>query len=254
MWGEPAAPGGEDLTMGDLGAIMFGNNPARAQEIGSGQSLWIQEVFYTLQGEGPFSGEPSVFVRTGGCNLKCFWCDTDFESSTWRPELADLLERIEAVRPRHCDLIVLTGGEPFRQNIVPLVTALLDQGLRVQMETNGTLWLDLPWTDRLTIVCSPKTRRLDERLIPHIDAYKYVIGAGETDPADGLPIASTQHPDLQDMLFRPPPGSAVFVMPRDDHPDAPLGQGDLNLLEAKNTALNFGYRFCLQLHKAIGVD
>jgi organic radical activating enzyme len=56
------------------------------------------------------------------------------------------------------------------------------------------------------------------------------------------------------VLFRPPVGSAVFVMPRDDHPDAALRQSDLNLLEAKNAALNFGYRFCLQLHKAIGVD
>jgi organic radical activating enzyme len=233
---------------------MFGQNPARAQEIGSGQSLWIQEVFYTLQGEGPFSGEPSVFVRTGGCNLKCFWCDTDFESSTWHPELPELLDRIAAIRPRHCDLIVLTGGEPFRQNIAPLVAALLGQGLRVQLETNGTLWIDLPWSDRLTVVCSPKTRRLDERLIPHIDAYKYVIGAGETDPADGLPMASTQHVGLQDILFRPPAGSAVFVMPRDDHPDGGANSDGSNLAAARNAALTFGHRFCLQLHKAIGVD
>ncbi|MHB8285572.1 MAG: 7-carboxy-7-deazaguanine synthase QueE [Caulobacteraceae bacterium] len=233
---------------------MFGANPARAQEIGDGHSLWIQEVFYTLQGEGPFSGEPSVFVRTGGCNLKCFWCDTDFESSTWRPSLADLLQRIDAVRPRHCDLIVLTGGEPFRQNIAPLVAALLDRGLRVQLETNGTLWIDLPWSDKLTVVCSPKTRRLDERLIPHIDAYKYVIGAGETDPSDGLPTASTQHGGLHDRLFRAPAGASVFVMPRDDHPEDPVDRSDGNLQAARDAALTFGYRFCLQLHKAIGVD
>jgi len=233
---------------------MFGQNPARGQEIENGQSLWIQEVFYTLQGEGPFSGQPSVFVRTGGCNLKCFWCDTDFESSTWRPRLDELLARIDAVRPRHCDLIVLTGGEPFRQNIAPLVSALLAQGLRVQLETNGTLWIDLPWSERLTIVCSPKTRRLDERLIPHIDAYKYVIGAGETEPLDGLPIASTQHAGLTDILFRPPANAAVFVMPRDDHPQGAASSSDVNMLEAKYSALTFGYRFCLQLHKAIGVD
>jgi organic radical activating enzyme len=149
---------------------------------------------------------------------------------------------------------VLTGGEPFRQNIAPLVAALLAQGLRVQLETNGTLWIDLPWSERLTIVCSPKTRRMDARLVPHIDAYKYVIGAGETDPTDGLPLASTQHAGLPDRLFRPPAGSVVFVMPRDDHAEGRADASDANLLEARNAALTFGYRFCLQLHKAIGVD
>src|SRR4051812_2880501 len=106
---------------------MFGRNPVRKQEQGDGGTLWVQAVFYTLQGEGPFSGHPSVFVRLGGCNLRCVWCDTDFESSSWRPRLDELLARIEAVRPESCDLVVITGGEPFRQNIVPLVRHLLER-------------------------------------------------------------------------------------------------------------------------------
>ena len=60
---------------------MFGGNVARKQVLDDGQQLWVQEVFYTLQGEGPWTGHPSIFVRLAGCNLKCFWCDTDFESS-----------------------------------------------------------------------------------------------------------------------------------------------------------------------------
>jgi len=55
-----------------------------------------------------------------GCNLACYWCDTEFESSTWKPDLEGLLEKISQLRPDACDLIVITGGEPFRQNIKPL--------------------------------------------------------------------------------------------------------------------------------------
>lgn len=227
---------------------MFGGNPARAQEVGDGTALWIQEVFYTLQGEGPFAGETSVFVRIGGCNIRCFWCDTDFESSTWRPELPALLAEIEVHRPAHCDLIVLTGGEPFRQNIAPLVEQLLRQGLRVQIETNGTLWIPLPIDDRLTIVCSPKTKQLNDAIVPRITAYKYVLAAGEIDAEDGLPMLSTQKLGQRTRLFRPPPQTPVFVMPRDDG-DAVANRA--HQATAAEVALRHGYRLCLQLHKLL---
>lgn len=227
---------------------MFGGNPARAQEIGDGTSLWIQEVFYTLQGEGPFAGDPAVFVRTAGCNIRCFWCDTDFESSTWRPVLAELLAAIEAARPAHCDLIVLTGGEPFRQNIAPLVQQLLACGLRVQIETNGTLWVPLPIDDRLTMVCSPKTKQLHDAILPRITAYKYVLAADETDPDDGLPTLSTQKQGQGARLFRPPPHARVFVMPRDD--GDPVANR-AHQATAAAVAMGHGYRLCLQLHKLL---
>jgi organic radical activating enzyme len=229
---------------------VYGTNPARRQEHGDGNSLWIQEVFYTLQGEGPFAGEPSVFVRTAGCNLKCFWCDTDFESSSWRPSLDELLARIDRERPRFADLIVLTGGEPFRQNIAPLVKELRTRQLRVQIETAGTLWVDLPDDPGITIVCSPKTKQLDRRIVPRIGAFKYVIGAGDTDPDDGLPCASTQKPGRVTRLFRPPAGVPVFVMPRDD---GNTQDNARNLHACTQVAMTFGYRLCLQVHKLIGV-
>ena len=139
---------------------MKGANPARGPVRDGGASLWVQEVFATLQGEGPFAGEPAVFVRLAGCNLRCFWCDTEFESSSWHPSMEELVERIESTRAPHCDLVVLTGGEPLRQDVSLLIDALLGRGHRVQIETNGTLWVDLPEDERLTVVCSPKTTRL----------------------------------------------------------------------------------------------
>lgn len=236
---------------------MRGGNPVRAQEHGDGQSLWIQEVFYTLQGEGPFIGEPSVFVRTGGCNLRCHWCDTDFESSAWHPSLEELLARIDALRPPVCDLVVLTGGEPLRQNVVPLVHALLGRGLRIQVETNGTLWLpDLSdcFADagpRLTIVCSPKTPSLHADLVPRVAVFKYVLAAGETDPEDGLPAVSTQIRGQEARLFRAPAGAAVTVMPRDDGDAA---KNAANLKACTEVALARGYRMSVQLHKLLGID
>jgi len=228
---------------------MFGTNPSRKQVLDDGQELWVQEVFYTLQGEGPFSGQPALFIRLAGCNLRCFWCDTEFESSTWRPGLFDLLSRVEQLRPACCDLVVLTGGEPFRQNIAPLVRALLHRGLRVQIETSGTLWVELPEDDRITIVCSPKSPRLDARLERRISAYKYVLAAGEVD-ADGLPMRSTQVRNRAARIARPRPGAAVYVMPRDDRdPDA----NTANLAACIEASKQHGYRLTLQLHKLAGL-
>jgi organic radical activating enzyme len=229
---------------------MFGDNPARPQEVGDGLTLWVQEVFYTLQGEGPFSGHPAVFVRLAGCNLSCFWCDTEFESSTWHPSLDELLGKIAGERPAFCDLIVITGGEPFRQNIGPLVKNLLDQNLRVQIETNGTLWVDLPVSNRLHIVCSPKTTRLNEDLVARIGSYKYIIAAGQVDDLDGLPAFSTQKENMPQRIARPIAGPEVYVLPMDSYnPET----NEKNTQACVAAALKFGYRLTLQTHKVIGV-
>jgi 7-carboxy-7-deazaguanine synthase len=229
---------------------MHGANPARPQELNDGLSLWVQEVFFTLQGEGPFSGQPALFVRLAGCNLRCYWCDTEFESSTERPSLAELLDRIARLRPASCSLVVITGGEPFRQNIAPLVSELLAAGLRVQLETSGSLWVELPDDPRLSIVCSPKTARLHPALAPRITAYKYVLAAGETDESDGLPVTSTQSPRAQCHIARPPSAAAVFVMPRDDG-DAERNRE--NLAACSAVALKFGYTLTLQTHKLLNL-
>jgi 7-carboxy-7-deazaguanine synthase len=226
---------------------MRGANPARPQELAKGP-LWIQEVFYTLQGEGPFSGQPALFVRLAGCNLRCYWCDTEFESSTHRPSLDALLREIDERKPTLCPLIVITGGEPFRQNIAPLVRALLDRGLHVQIETSGSLWVELPEHERLTIVCSPKTGNLHPAITPHISAYKYVIAAEEVDPSDGLPATSTQNPRGKCHIARPTPRARVFVMPRDD---GDVLRNAANLATCTAVALKFGYTLTLQTHKLL---
>ncbi len=232
---------------------MLGANPIRKQEVApqfDGGELWVQEVFYTLQGEGPFSGHPAVFVRLSGCNLPCYFCDTDFESSTWRPSLNELMSKVQAALGKSCKLVVLTGGEPFRQNIQVLVKALLALDLTVQIETNGTLYVDLPWCENLHVVCSPKTAALNNDLVPHISAYKYVIKAGEVEEEDGLPGGSTRTSGRPDFIARPEGEAPVYVMPLDEQDE---NRNAANQAACIESALKFGYRLTLQTHKIIGV-
>jgi 7-carboxy-7-deazaguanine synthase len=226
-----------------------GKNPVRQQELTDGSQLWVQEVFYTLQGEGPYAGFPSVFVRLAGCNLRCFWCDTDFESSTWNPSLLELLQKVEEVRPESCRLVVLTGGEPFRQNVVPFIEACLELGLEIQVETNGTLWLDIPDDPRLNVVCSPKTPKLHRMMVPRINAMKYVIKAGQQSADDGLPTVSTQSESTAAEICRPS-GHPVYLMPQDE--GDPVANA-ANLQACVETCLKFGYRLTVQGHKNWGV-
>lgn len=109
----------------------------------------INEIFYSLQGEGYFTGTPSVFVRMSGCNRQCPFCDTDFSSH--EPMTAEQIVKEASKYPaRH---LVLTGGEPSLQTDEKLIDALHDKGFFVAVETNGSHPLpnSIDW-----ITCSPK--------------------------------------------------------------------------------------------------
>ena len=122
---------------------MFGLNPIRkVDHHPEDGKLAVQEVFYTIQGEGPFSGVPAVFVRLAGCHLACTFCDTEFESNidkrytpTQVAELAWATTRPSAP----LGLVVLTGGEPLLQVDEALVDALHAHGFTIAVETNGTV-------------------------------------------------------------------------------------------------------------------
>ena len=235
---------------------MFGENPIRKRDTSSGEVLWTQEVFYTIQGEGPFNGEPAVFVRLAGCNLACYFCDTDFESSTWKPTVQELVNKIADAAQGRTRLVVLTGGEPLRQNIALLLTRLFRNGYRVQIETSGSLWQEtlsvyIDAGEELTVVCSPKTGRLANGFRAH--AYKYIISASHGVDADGLPANSTQQRDRKMRLARPPVTfrrDQIYVQPMDEY-DAALNAA--NLSRATELALQHGYRLCVQMHKLAGV-
>lgn len=98
----------------------------------------INEVFYTLQGEGRTQGLPTVFVRTTGCNLRCSWCDTTY--SFYEGEDTPLERVVEVVGKFPAKHVCLTGGEPLLQKDAPaFVQACIDKGYHVTLETSGSL-------------------------------------------------------------------------------------------------------------------
>lgn len=232
----------------------------------------LHSVFYTIQGEGIYAGMPAVFVRLAGCNLQCPWCDTDYTSSRSLTSPSALLEQVVRATPArimrgnraamsdyHGDrgkpLVVITGGEPFRQNLVAIVNTLWEAGYRIQIETNGTLFEKALNYERVTVICSPKTPRLHPRLIPHIAALKYVIDRSHVSDVDGLPSA-TMGTDFA--VYRPCElfRGEVFVQPLDESgasSDAVDFVSDaanmLNLEAAVASAMKYGYRLCIQTHK-----
>ena len=113
----------------------------------------INEIFYSLQGEGHFTGRAAVFIRLAGCNLKCPFCDTDFHNYTEMTEL-EIVDAVTALN-KECRFVVITGGEPTIQDCTQLISFLHLEGYVVAMESNGTHKppFNVDW---LTI--SPKTR------------------------------------------------------------------------------------------------
>jgi 7-carboxy-7-deazaguanine synthase len=120
---------------------------SRHVEPRSESTLPINELFYSIQGEGKLAGVPSVFVRTSGCNLRCWFCDSYHTS--WEPTHAtmDVGKIVDDItRHEEADHVVLTGGEPLvHGESVNLVERLSEAGYHVTVETNGTIFRDAPF-------------------------------------------------------------------------------------------------------------
>lgn len=222
-------------------------------------SLEVHSCFYTLQGEGPFTGQAAVFLRLAGCNLQCPWCDTEYTSYRHRllPHVicALILEAIP--QPINGNpVVVITGGEPFRQNLVPLLQALDRRGYRVQIESNGVLPPPPGWhtlnRHRLHVVISPKTSRVHPLWDQEADTFKYVLNEGEVDETDLLPLQALGH-KATPRVARPGPSFAghIYVNPMDaKDPD----QNQKNLELVARAALRHNYIAGVQLHKLMGLE
>ncbi len=143
----------------------------------------INEIFYSLQGEGFFTGVPSIFIRFSGCNLKCAFCDTLHEPYE-ELGVQDIIDRIKGFSGRH---IVFTGGEPSLQLTEDICRQLKNLGYDIQVETNGTH--ELPTTCIDWVTCSPKDAfcKKAEIKLKNIDELKVVFD-GKIDPSRYLDI------------------------------------------------------------------
>jgi 7-carboxy-7-deazaguanine synthase len=255
--------------------IPINTQAMRKREVNPNGDLEIHSIFLTIQGEGPYAGCPAVFIRLAGCNLQCPGCDTEYTRGSAIEPVESIVTRVAMVRsapngPLVLPLVVITGGEPFRQNIIPLIRSLKMVGYQVQVETNGTLgFMDSVKADMAAkrrvaqapdfdIVVSPKAGKVHEDLHSRIIAYKYVVNAGEVDAKDGLPtsvLGLPGRPARPHNHYRGP----IYVQAADESvgENEPLMKGRKNLENqavAIESCMRFGYTLGMQLHKIIDLE
>lgn len=184
----------------------------------------INEIFYSLQGEGAYTGTPMVFVRFSGCNRKCSFCDTDFHH--YREMTAG--EIYSEVKKYAAPRIVFTGGEPLMQLDSELIQLFKQHGYKLHIETNGTLPvpIGIDW-----VTCSPKD---EEPLIQAevVDEVKIVYQGQSWEK-------------LEKMRGFFPPTALFYLQPC----------SGANIPETVNAVLHSGnWRLSLQTHKLINIQ
>jgi 7-carboxy-7-deazaguanine synthase len=231
-----------------------------------GAALPVNELFYSLQGEGELAGVPTVFVRTSGCNLRCWFCDSYHTS--WEPTHAWLsIDDIvnEVCEHQQADHVVLTGGEPMiHDESVTLLEELDDYSYHTTVETNGTIYRDAP-IDLASI--SPKLasstptadrapsgdgewaerheeRRIDlDALSALVDSYdsqlKFVV-TGRKDMSEIENLVNK----IRDEASTPVRDDDILLMPEGTTRD----ELDVRRNDVAELAMAYGYRYTPRLH------
>lgn len=125
-------------------------------EVEHGTMLPLMEAFYTIQGEGFHKGTAAYFIRIGGCDVGCHWCDV---KESWNAQLhpPTAIDKIVEKAVKYSETIVITGGEPLTWNMTPLTDKLRANGRKIHIETSGAYELSGSWD---WICLSPKKIKL----------------------------------------------------------------------------------------------
>lgn len=133
----------------------------------------VMEHFYTIQGEGAHTGRAAYFIRTGGCDVQCWWCDVKDSWDESKHPRIKVAELVNHVNESGAPIAVITGGEPLLHNLDALTISLKNEGIRTHIETSGSSPLsgNFDW-----ITLSPKRfkKPLDE-VFPYVDELKVVV-------------------------------------------------------------------------------
>ena len=124
-------------------------NPSRIKKL----ALPVMEHFYTLQGEGFHQGRAAYFIRLGGCDVGCVWCDVKDSWEADKHPLFEITSLVQAVRQTPAQIVVITGGEPMLHNLDELTSELQQAGFQTNVETSGSSSLSGHWN---WICLSPK--------------------------------------------------------------------------------------------------
>ena len=220
--------------------------------------LFINEIFSSIQGEGFYTGTPSVFVRMQGCKVHCPWCDT---KHTWKlgfdnqvpisfafekqdaPRWASCTENelIEEITKRYPKIkhVVFTGGEPLLFDLTNVCLTLIDLGYSVQFETSGTVPLPIKLLGKVWFTVSPKVdmpggQKIVSQAINGANEIKSVIGS------------NNDVETLQSLLKNVSTVDKLIYL-------QPLSLGEKATALCVKTALDTGYRVSLQIHKFLKV-
>ncbi|WP_337881403.1 7-carboxy-7-deazaguanine synthase QueE [Rheinheimera sp.] len=218
----------------------------------------VNEIFQTIQGEGSFTGTPSIFVRLQGCPVGCAWCDTKHtwaipadleqspaqivqktdESEHWcslSPEQLLVLFREQGYQAKH---VVITGGEPCIYDLNPLCELLHQQGYQTQIETSGTFEVQVPPASWVTV--SPKVNMKG--------GYEVLQSALVRANEIKHPVAMEKHIEELDVLLQglDLSGKLVYLQPISQ------GRRATELAIATCTARN--WRLSVQVHKYLGIS
>lgn len=219
----------------------------------------VNELFETIQGEGQYTGTPSIFLRLQGCPVGCSWCDT---KQTWETELGDKVDSSSIIlktedsptwttlnaeqiltifeqqgyRARH---VVITGGEPCMYDLNPLCTLLHNNGYTTQIETSGTFEIQTPAETWVTV--SPKVNMKG--------GYKVLSSCMARADEVKHPVARQVHVEELEALLQQSPirkDTLVYLQP--------ISQKDSATKLAIDTCIEKNWRLSIQVHKYIGIS
>lgn len=206
----------------------------------------VNDIFYSLQGEGRNTGRAAVFIRFAGCNLRCPFCDTEFDTYTEMTD-EDIVKQVSSLIPHRPSLIVLTGGEPTLQVDEAFVDLLHQHGFEVAMESNGTHpaprnldWLTVSPKSPLPLSLLPGNR--EKGKLP--DEIKVVFTTeADAEQYAGQPLLPSEGAEGRLLLYL-----------------QPCDTGDVRLnAEITSACVEYikshpEWRLSLQTHKLIGID
>ena len=200
----------------------------------------VNEVFLSVQGEGPWTGKQCIFVRLAGCNLNCSWCDTKYAQYGLEVSVDSVIDTIELFGLL-CRRVVVTGGEPTVQIIemLELVNRLKEKGYTVAIETNGSCEFDPSVFD--LVVVSPKSKEVLDHWYNASLVFTNVIIKWVIHPE----VVEEQFEYLQDKQYH-----GVWLMP--------LGTSPLEVLEGmtvineKIVEYGIDATVCNRLHVLLG--
>lgn len=195
--------------------------------------LPVVEVFRSVQGEGPRLGIPTVFIRLGGCNLCCPWCDSMYAHRDWTPELTELdevLEQVDELAGLDTRMATITGGEPTIHGdmLTVLINRLVSRFELVEVETNGTNAPRNEWLHpRVRWNVSPKfiTDAFDPKhLGPWMALARMHNHAPLTHNSVAFKVVVSFREDVEHVLATLPPSMhrLVYLMPLGTTPDEVL--------------------------------